>query len=250
MPTFLDHALILIITVGLPSYALFLWHMRLMRSHGSQRGAVRLQTYRLGVIVPWSLTILVALVWFQRGRLAPDIGLGFEPNLRFWTSAAIVAMIMAYASWQRLTIHDDAEAKKEVMEQLGSVEALLPRTPFELQWFFGVSITAGICEEFLYRGFLMWYLEQLTGPVAAVVISSLLFGIGHAYQGSRGMIQTGLVGLALALLYVFSGSLWLPILLHAFIDINSGLLAYDVLRQGNPSGLGTVAPKPPADPWE
>ena len=66
---------------------------------------------------------------------------------------------------------------------------------------------------------------------AAVVVAALLFGMAHAYQGSRGVLQTGLVGLGLAVLYVLSGSLWLPMALHAFVDLNSGLLAFSYLRR-------------------
>ena len=48
------------------------------------------------------------------------------------------------------------------------------------------------------------------------------------------MLQTGLVGLVLAVLFVLSGTLWIPIILHAFLDINSGRLAYGVTSQQPP----------------
>jgi membrane protease YdiL (CAAX protease family) len=78
---------------------------------------------------------------------------------------------------------------------------------------------------------LIWYLRALVPPVPAILLASLLFGMAHAYQGTRGVGQTALVGLGMAILYTAGGSLWIPMLLHAFIDLNSGLLAYAFLRR-------------------
>ena len=58
----------------------------------------------------------------------------------------------------------------------------------------------------------------------AVVLSSIAFGFGHMYQGKIGIVKTGGIGLALAGLYVLTGSLWAPMVLHAFVDVNSGFV--------------------------
>ena len=57
---------------------------------------------------------------------------------------------------------------------------------------------------------------------AAALLSSLAFGLGHAYQGPKGTLQTGLFGLAMAGLYLLTGSIWLSMVLHAVIDMVSG----------------------------
>ena len=62
----------------------------------------------------------------------------------------------------------------------------------------------------------------MIGLWPAVVVSSIIFGLGHAYQGKVGILKTGAVGLVMALLVVFSGSLWIAILVHAVVDITSG----------------------------
>lgn len=94
-----------------------------------------------------------------------------------------------------------------------------------------VAVTAGICEEALFRGFLLWYLGSLVPLIPALVLGAVLFGMAHAYQGTKGVIQTGTVGLGLVLLYKISGSLWVPMVVHIFVDLNSGLLAYSFLRR-------------------
>jgi membrane protease YdiL (CAAX protease family) len=55
-----------------------------------------------------------------------------------------------------------------------------------------------------------------------VILSTVIFGLGHAYQGVKGIVKTGAAGLVLALLAVGSGSLFIPILLHAVGDLTSG----------------------------
>ena len=93
-----------------------------------------------------------------------------------------------------------------------------------------VSITAGVCEEILYRGLLLATLVSLVGTWPAVAITSLIFGLGHAYQGISGIAKTGLVGLVLAWFTVSSGSLYIAIVLHAIIDLTSGRLMGKALR--------------------
>jgi membrane protease YdiL (CAAX protease family) len=111
---------------------------------------------------------------------------------------------------------------------------LLPRTAREKLLFAGVSVTAGITEELIYRGFLVRYLAA--GPwglsaAAALAVSSVAFGVAHAGQGVRGMLLTGVLGLLLGGLYLASGSLLLPILLHTLIDLRALAAAHLARRE-------------------
>ncbi len=68
----------------------------------------------------------------------------------------------------------------------------------------------------------MAVLPRLVGLWPAVALSSVIVGLGHAYQGVVGIAKTGTVGLVMALATVFSGSLFVAILVHAVIDLTSG----------------------------
>jgi len=99
---------------------------------------------------------------------------------------------------------------------------LLPSTQEERQWWWVVCITAGVCEEIVYRGFLLHYLH--TEPLHlsltwALVASSVIFGIGHLYQGIAGALQTVLIGFLLGVLYLMTGNLLAPIVVHAAMDL-------------------------------
>lgn len=84
--------------------------------------------------------------------------------------------------------------------------------------------TAALGEELLFRGFLLNELAELAGGggagwSAAAVLTSVLFGVGHFYQGPGGMLSTGVVGLVLAAAYLLSGrNLWVPVLGHGLLD--------------------------------
>ena len=92
-------------------------------------------------------------------------------------------------------------------------------------------MTAGGVEEIVYRGFVLWYLAFFMPLWGAVIVSSVAFGLGHSYQGVIGGLRCGLVGLAFAIFYVVTGSIWLPIIAHATLDILQGAMIVEILRK-------------------
>ncbi len=93
-----------------------------------------------------------------------------------------------------------------------------------LSWLALVWGVAAIGEEALYRGFLMSQIIKLLGSsllalLLNVLITSIIFGLSHSYQGRSGPWSTGIIGACLGVIYVLSGfNLWLPILVHGVID--------------------------------
>jgi membrane protease YdiL (CAAX protease family) len=107
---------------------------------------------------------------------------------------------------------------------VGRLQKLVPAFGLEMTVFVVVCLTAGVCEELLYRGWLVNFLRAATGSAwAAVVVSAVLFGIGHAYQGTWAMLRTAFVGLQLAILFVAVGSLIPGQVLHAGVDLLAGV---------------------------
>ncbi len=105
-----------------------------------------------------------------------------------------------------------------------------------MYWFGGVSLTAGFCEEFLYRGYFVWVISPWLGWWGAAALSVPFFAIGHAYQGWNGVLRTGMVGAFFMLVVAIFGSLWPAIALHALIDLGQGMMAWLVLREGSARG--------------
>jgi membrane protease YdiL (CAAX protease family) len=237
-PGVVDHVLVAAVTILLPIHDLLFWYPRLLRSDPGRRSRARSRAYLESAVIEWALFFAVLGWWAFRGRPFPAVGLGSPSGWGFWAAAVLALGAIVFATWQRLSLtrSRDDEVRRAVLAQLESLRPLLPHTRAEMRRFGLVSLTAGICEELLFRGLVLWYLASLIPPAAALLVGAALFGMAHAYQGTKGVLQTGLIGLGLVALYVVSGSLWVPMVLHAFVDVNSGLIAYAFLRPSPPSG--------------
>ena len=88
----------------------------------------------------------------------------------------------------------------------------------------GVYISSSFSEEVIYRAFLINRVAELgqgtkNATVIAVVLSSIIFGLVHYEWGPMGMVQTGFMGLAMAICYIrLKKRLWILILAHAYMD--------------------------------
>ena len=88
----------------------------------------------------------------------------------------------------------------------------------------GVYIVSSFGEEVIYRAFLINRISELghnskKATVIAIVLSSIIFGLVHYEWGPMGIVQTGLMGLVLAICYIkFKKRLWILILAHAYMD--------------------------------
>ena len=93
-----------------------------------------------------------------------------------------------------------------------------------LRWLLIVWTFVAFGEEISYRGYLLTRAADVgarskTAYWVAVLLVSMLFGIGHYYKGPAGMVDSGMAGLVLGTAYMLSGrKLWACILAHGFID--------------------------------
>lgn len=101
---------------------------------------------------------------------------------------------------------------------------------------FYVIIAAGFSEEIVFRGFVYsklmeWWGSSIKTQAVIVVLSSLIFGIPHIYQGLHGAIHAGLVGSVLGVLYLVQRrNIWLPIIVHSVYDLTAIYLVYHGLE--------------------
>jgi membrane protease YdiL (CAAX protease family) len=115
---------------------------------------------------------------------------------------------------------------------------LLPETGIERFAFILLSLTAGVCEEALYRGFLIRYLHDGAAALPlflALAAASLAFGLAHIYQGAPALLRTGIAGLAFGLLFLMTGSLIPAVVLHALIDLQGLYVLWPLSDEDMPS---------------
>ncbi len=220
-----DHLIVFAFAVLLPAYARYNYP-KFKRALESGEPGVRSRQYRRTNHRQWGLTILALTIWVRSGRSFDALGLGVPAGAAFFIGLVLATGLAQFWRIQIRAALEHDEARARLVEQLRAVAPILPTSPTELRLFTALSLTAGMCEEILFRGYLIWYLERYVGVAGAVILSSILFGIGHIYQGRRQAFKIIFLGLLLALFYVGSGSLWIPIALHAALDAAQGRLAH------------------------
>lgn len=174
------------------------------------------QIYLPTIVIEWLIFLLVLLV-LKRGDenlsavgfsklTVGNLGIG----LGFLLVANMILFGLAYIlQFFHLTVLKD-------------VAFILPHTSSERVFWVILSITAGICEETGFRGYVLTKLNLfLNNWYLTVAISSLCFGLGHLYQGVGGIILTGIYGLMFCLLFIWRKSLVPGIFAHFLQDLTA-----------------------------
>ncbi len=185
----------------------------------------RARYYRSAIVTWWALAALwvVALALANVSFVERELG---APRSSTPTRDGVVALAFAAALFVPLAF---ARWRRSAFGQLGDVRALLPHDARERRWFFALSLTAGGCEEALYRSFAVAMVQRFLPSApwwAYFVAGSVPFGLGHLYQGKRGVVLTTLLGLWFTALYLGFRSLWPAIGAHAPVDVRAGALSW------------------------
>jgi membrane protease YdiL (CAAX protease family) len=118
---------------------------------------------------------------------------------------------------------------------------VLPQSTLEFLPYLGLAVTAGLCEEFLYRGFAMAALAHLGIPVwGTVFLSSVLFGLAHLYQGRGGLVGTLLIGAVFGTARIAYDGLAVVMLWHITVDVVAGVAGPRYLAK---AGAGSLEPE-------
>jgi membrane protease YdiL (CAAX protease family) len=178
--------------------------------------------YVWNILAEWSLVAGCVRVIHRNGLRVLDLGEWLGNPLRNLVVAGLLVVIIA-----ALVVFKKGGSQKASAEQLSraasKVRRLLPITRTERAIWVAVALTAGVCEEILYRGWLLNLFGNALGSVwVGLVISSIVFGAAHAYQGRNGIIGTGVLGIVFGGVFVLSGALLLGQILHAGIDLQNG----------------------------
>ena len=205
----------------------------------------RVWLYRNFVLRMWPLMVLPLLVAWASSRVTTaDLGWARPHGVVGYLLAAYYLLVVTIACFRVR----GRMRRGVVFARRQRVAFMVPRTARERWWVVALSLTAGITEEALFRGALLavgvkiYHLPYLATALAAV----LLFAVGHLYQGWAGLIGSALVGSVFAVLYALSGSLLLPILVHASHDMISLLLIPATSTPQPPTAQSPTALSPTA----
>ena len=201
----------------------------------SLSGTDRLALYASTIAFQWVIAAVAVWRAWARGLRLADLGLVHQRSLRVLIAAGIGAVTLGTFQWLNLRRvgHMKSNAPS-LMRRLA--ERILPRSTKELSLYLVLALTAGICEEFLYRGFTMAALARVGLPTwSAILLSSVLFGLAHLYQGRPGLVSTLVIGIVFGTARTVYDSLLPAAAWHAAFDAVAGLAGRRYLLGASPS---------------
>lgn len=199
----------------------------------------RVRFFVVTIIILWSFGFITMLLTANNFFSVPIEATNLSVDFR-WQQSMVIAIIFAFTVLGVLgvrSIRKSPETAYQVLSKSQQATSVMPKTDEEERVFRMVSLSAGIWEEYVYRGIVFGLLLNVFGFWPALIVSSLLFGWLHWYLGLSHVLKTALVGVFFASLYYYTGSLLLMMILHFIIDLVSGAqyaTAYQTMMKAMP----------------
>lgn len=193
-------------------------------SRETQLGPKSARYYR-SMLLLWAGAAICLASWSVSGRGLDMMGLGSGSGWRAAAGWVLAAGIIAYLVYSLVQAATSPQTRADLRRQFDNAEGfnlLRPASAREHRDFQLLSLTAGITEEIIFRGFLIGVLALVLPIWLAVLVSVAVFLAAHIYQGPAGMIRILPITLAMTGLYLLSGSLWPAVIVHALVDATAG----------------------------
>jgi membrane protease YdiL (CAAX protease family) len=146
----------------------------------------------------------VTVIGWVRRRIGRDIAIGLALSVPLVIGAQLL----------------EAALRAAGLSSPSSAPGLTPSGPGELVLAVVLVLVVAVAEETIFRGYLILRLTTvLRSRLSAVVVSSLIFAIGHGYEGEAAIVTIGLTGLVFALVYVWRQSLVAPVVMHLVFNL-------------------------------
>ncbi|MBI1344620.1 MAG: CPBP family intramembrane metalloprotease [Terrimonas sp.] len=189
----------------------------------------RKQFYLSNSLFLWIVTLVVLVNWWLHQRTGAALGILSLPLLNKTVILLTALFILLYLLDSLYTIRNKQEIEK-IKEEWKLSAPFLPVLQSELPVYILMCLTAGICEEIIFRGFLVNYAQSLFAGMQgtiywAVTVPAIVFAAAHYYQGIKAVLKIALLSILFGILFIRSGSLWIVILLHVGVDLFGGLLS-------------------------
>lgn len=186
--------------------------------------AERLSLYGSTIAFQWVAVAVAGWRAWAHGFTAVELGLVVSDWAPIAALSVLGTAIIVALQWLNLRRMGRSASRFRAPLQ-AMAERILPQSRLELIPFFALAVTAGVCEEFLYRGFAMAAFSRWGLPAwVAVIGSAVLFGIAHLYQGRSGLVGTTILGLLFGATRVAVASVIPVMFWHIGVDAVAGMV--------------------------
>lgn len=247
-----DTSYLALIAIGLAIDSFVLWPRFLRRSE-AELARARVWLWSSTMVILWALVAAGVALWMFERRSWTELRLVAPHGWRILGTIGLLLAVVIFYSRPVVAVARAKRSNKRIKFPK-NVAKRAPQTRAELAWWIALSVSAGICEEFICRGYLIWVLQPALGLWWAAVVSLIVFAAAHAYQGAKGVFAVGVVGGLLTLIVLVFGSLVPAMAVHMLADAGEGFVAWLALRDvpvGHDcaSGLGEPCLPAPTANW-
>lgn len=216
------HTLLLVALILLNS-----WYGGVKTAHPQHAGT-------LGYIMTACLEIaMIGFIWLglrlrgtpfrevigRRWKSLDDFMLDIGIAMVLWLAMLCVVGILQYALGM--------VSKQGLSDKLGKLQPLAPQSVKELMFFLVLAIMAGIAEEIVFRGYLQkQFAAWFRNVPAGIIVSALLFGAAHGYQGLKLMLVIAAMGAVFGIVAARRRSVIPGMIAHGWQDSVSGFLLW------------------------
>lgn len=171
----------------------------------------------------WLMLGFVMLgVWLSGAPIATVLGARWRSLRQFLQDVGIGLAFWVVSTGLLSVLHGHGQGAAPG----SAVQSMLPQSATEMALWSVMSVSAGICEEAIYRGYLQRQFTALTRNVpAGIILSAAMFGASHVYQGLRGALPIALLGALTGILAHWRGSVRPGMISHAWQDVFAGMMA-------------------------
>ncbi len=224
IPTLIDQLLVVILGLVLPFFSGIRGSEQMHKVHFDE--ATRRRFFLSNSLVLWVLAAVAMGIWYWNER--PWSLMGFQKIVNQPLTWVATAAFVGFYVIEVIQNYLQKDQQQKTFEQWEHNIPFLPESYRELPAYILLCLSAAICEEIMYRGFMVnYFINPMRDgfPWIAVIFPAVMFSIAHFYQGYEAMGKIFILSALFGVIFIVSKSLLIVIVLHFLIDLFGGITA-------------------------
>lgn len=225
--TWFDHLLFAVIGIGMPIMAI-LSAQRMEATAEDEEMLANISKkdlYYTNGLMLWIAAMVITTAWQLSGKSYALLGIT-KPIYSKEVVIGTVTLLAIYLGDLLFNLYNYYKGKEDTTDK--GIEMIAPTTWKEYGPYIFLALSAGICEEIIYRGFALnylmnWYSTSLYQMYFAIIVSSIAFAVAHIYQGWVNVLKILIISFLFGYIFIMSKSLLLVSIIHIGVDMLSGV---------------------------